>query len=90
MRPSHLANPLLRFRLPGVLLAIVILIGITGYQIIDGWDLLDSFYMTIITISTVGYTEVHPQSRSRQQDRLAKHQPPGRVEVLRHPLRVDR
>ncbi|TMC83000.1 MAG: potassium channel protein, partial [Chloroflexi bacterium] len=29
--------------------------------LINGWDLLDSFYMVIITISTVGYTEVHPQ-----------------------------
>jgi voltage-gated potassium channel len=62
MRSSQVANPLLRFRLPGVLLAVVILIGTTGYLLIDGWDLLDSFYMTIITISTVGYTEVHPQS----------------------------
>src|SRR5258708_5369355 len=30
-------------------------------MLINGWDLLDSFYMVIITISTVGYTEVHPQ-----------------------------
>ena len=58
----HVAHPLRRFRLPGVLLAIVIAIGVTGYALIDRWDLLDSFYMTIITISTVGYTEVHPQS----------------------------
>jgi voltage-gated potassium channel len=62
MRSSHVPNPLLRFRLPGVLLAIVIAAGVTGYLLIDRWDLLDSFYMTIITISTVGYTEVHPQS----------------------------
>jgi voltage-gated potassium channel len=45
-----------------MLLAIVIVTGVTGYALIDRWDLLDSFYMTIITISTVGYTEVHPQS----------------------------
>ena len=62
MRKSHVPNPLLRFRLPAVLLAIVIVTGVTGYALIDRWDLLDSFYMTIITISTVGYTEVHPQS----------------------------
>jgi voltage-gated potassium channel len=54
-------NPLLRFRLAVILLAIVILVGVTGYILIDGWNLLDSFYMVIITISTVGYTEVHPQ-----------------------------
>jgi voltage-gated potassium channel len=54
-------HPLLRFRLAASLLAIVIVVGVGGYMLIDGWSLLDSFYMTIITISTVGYTEVHQQ-----------------------------
>ena len=58
MKTEH---PLLRFRLAFTLLAIVIVVGIAGYMLIDGWDFLDSFYMVIITISTVGYTEVHPQ-----------------------------
>src|SRR6184192_50243 len=57
-------HPLRRFRLAAVLLAIVVVIGVTGYMTIDGWNLLDSFYMVIITISTVGYTEVHPQSQA--------------------------
>ena len=56
-----LEHPLRRFRLAAVLLGIVVVVGITGYRLINGWDLLDSFYMVIITISTVGYTEVHPQ-----------------------------
>ena len=55
-------HPLLRFRLAAILVAIVIAVGTGGYMLIDGWDLFDSFYMVIITISTVGYTEVHPQS----------------------------
>jgi voltage-gated potassium channel len=58
MRAEH---PLRRFRLPLILLGIVIVLGVAGYMLIDRWDLLDSFYMVIITISTVGYTEVHPQ-----------------------------
>jgi len=45
-----------------VLLAVIIVYGIAGYMLIDRWNLLDSFYMVIITISTVGYTEIHPQS----------------------------
>src|SRR3989449_1846256 len=57
----RLEHPLRRFRLAAVLLAIVITVGVTGYMVIDGWSLLDSFYMVIITISTVGYTEVHAQ-----------------------------
>lgn len=55
-----LQHPLRRFRLPGLLVAGVILYGISGYMLIEGWNLLDSFYMVIITISTVGFTEVHP------------------------------
>ena len=54
-------HPLLRFRLAAILLVIVIVVGTAGYMLLDGWSLLDSFYMVIITISTVGYTEVHPQ-----------------------------
>ncbi|HSS60818.1 MAG TPA: potassium channel protein [Candidatus Limnocylindrales bacterium] len=58
---TRLEHPLRRFRLAGVLLGIVIAVGVSGYMLINGWSLLDSFYMVIITISTVGYTEVHPQ-----------------------------
>ena len=61
MSRSRAVNPIVRFRLAAILLAIVIAVGVTGYRLIDGWNLLDSFYMVIITISTVGYTEVHPQ-----------------------------
>lgn len=61
MTRNRAANPLLRFRLAAVLIGVVVLVGVAGYMLIDGWDLLDSFYMVIITISTVGYTEVHPQ-----------------------------
>src|SRR2546430_10509393 len=57
----RLEHPLRRFRLAATLLAIVITVGVTGYMVIDGWSLVDSFYMVIITISTVGYTEVHAQ-----------------------------
>ena len=53
-------HPLSRFRLPGVLLTAVVLYGVVGYMLLEGWNLLDSFYMVIITISTVGFTEVHP------------------------------
>jgi voltage-gated potassium channel len=61
LRRPRLENPLVRFRLALILLGVVIVVGVTGYMLINGWDLLDSFYMVIITISTVGYTEVHPQ-----------------------------
>jgi len=40
----------------------VIIIGTVGYILIENYRLLDAFYMTIITIATVGYEEVHPLS----------------------------
>jgi voltage-gated potassium channel len=36
----------------------VTIIGTIGYRILEGWRWLDAAYMTIITLSTVGFTEV--------------------------------
>jgi len=44
------------------LLLAVIAFGVLGLMLIEGWGLLDALYMTLITISTVGYKEVHPLS----------------------------
>ncbi len=45
-----------------VLLVLVIAGGTVGYMSIENWGILDSFYMTIVTLSTVGYGEVYPLS----------------------------
>ena len=45
-----------------ILLGFVFLSGISGYMLIEGWDFLDSIYMTVITIASVGYMEVNPLS----------------------------
>lgn len=41
-------------------IAVALLFGATGYRLIEGWSWLDSLYMTVITLSTVGYGETHP------------------------------
>lgn len=43
-----------------LLLSILILSGIIGFKIISGFSWIDSIYMTIITITTVGFGEVQP------------------------------
>ena len=41
-----------------VLLISLILTGVIGYKILLDLSILDALYMTVITISTVGYAEV--------------------------------
>ncbi|MGA8263498.1 MAG: potassium channel protein, partial [Ignavibacteriaceae bacterium] len=42
------------------ILLVVLFIGSFGFMLIEHWDFLDSLYMTIITITTTGFEEVHP------------------------------
>jgi voltage-gated potassium channel len=51
-----------RLRLALILLIAVFILGISGYMAIEGWGFLDSFYMTVITIASVGFMEVNPLS----------------------------
>jgi voltage-gated potassium channel len=45
---------------PLYLLAAITILGILGYYFICAYPLVDAFYMTIITVATVGFGEVHP------------------------------
>lgn len=46
--------------------ASIITVGIAGLMTIEGWSFLDALYMTVITVSTVGYKEVHDLSVAGQ------------------------
>ncbi len=50
------------WRLVALLIAGVHVVGTAGYVLIEGWSAWDAFYMTVITVTTVGYGEVHPLS----------------------------
>jgi voltage-gated potassium channel len=45
-----------------IILIAIALIGIIGYEFIEKWSFLDSTYMVITTLFTVGYQEVQPPS----------------------------
>ena len=40
------------------ILVIILMIGTVGYRQLEEWSLLDSLYMTVISITTVGFSEV--------------------------------
>ncbi len=44
----------------GLLLLALVAFGVAGYMIIEGWSFLDALFMTVTTITTVGFSEVHP------------------------------
>src|SRR5215472_11773564 len=49
-----------------VVLALLLLsaVGTVGFHWIEGWSWFDSFYMVVITLSTIGYQEVHELSHA--------------------------
>lgn len=49
-----------------VFFAVLTAVGTAGYMAIEGWNFPDSLYMTVITITAVGYEEVHPLTRMGQ------------------------
>jgi voltage-gated potassium channel len=44
-------------------LVTIVSIGVVGYMVIERWSFIDALYMTILTITTVGYGEVHTLSQ---------------------------
>ncbi len=45
-----------------ILLGMVIIVGTSGYIVLEKWGFLDALYMTVITITTVGFKEVRQVS----------------------------
>lgn len=45
-----------------IMLIISLFIGVAGYILIEGYTFIEAFYMTMITVTTAGYLEVHPLS----------------------------
>jgi voltage-gated potassium channel len=39
-------------------LGVIATVGVLGYMLFEGWSFIDALYMTVITLTTVGYKEV--------------------------------
>jgi voltage-gated potassium channel len=55
-------RPFFNIYFPLALIATIFCIGIIGFILIEGYSLFDAYYMTVITVATVGFQEVHPLS----------------------------
>lgn len=47
-----------------LLIGLVMAVGTAGYVIFEGWGMFDAIYMTVITITTIGFKEVHELSKA--------------------------
>ena len=56
--------PLRRYLIALAIPIVLVASGTLGYRLIEGWGWLDSIYMTVTTLTTVGFGEVHPLSRT--------------------------
>jgi voltage-gated potassium channel len=48
--------------LSAILIILINAFGTIGYMVMEGWNFRDSLYMTVITLTTVGFREVHKLS----------------------------
>jgi len=55
-------GPLFQFVLGLCLMCVVFVVGLSVFMFVEGWSFIESFYMMVITLSTVGFGEIHPLS----------------------------
>jgi voltage-gated potassium channel len=60
----RMSRPARRFLLVSLAILATLVIGTIGFTVISGYPVFDAFYMTLTTMTTVGYGEIHPLDRA--------------------------
>lgn len=61
---ANFPTSIMNLRAAVILFGIDLGIGMSGYILLENYNILDAFYMTVITVATVGFTEVQPLSEA--------------------------
>jgi voltage-gated potassium channel len=59
-----MSRPARRFLFVSLAILATLVIGTIGFTVISGYPVFDAFYMTLTTMTTVGYGEIHPLGRA--------------------------
>ena len=62
IRRNLLPRSIFRIRNAIIALALTIVFGTIGFSLIEGWSVADSFYVTVQTLTTVGYGDLPPRT----------------------------
>ncbi len=62
VRPQRADRSAKQLGLAVLTLILTVVIGTVGYIVVEGWSFSDAVYMTIISLTTTGFTEVRPLS----------------------------
>jgi voltage-gated potassium channel len=60
MYSGHMNSLLFRVLVFLAVLVVLLIVGILGFMVAEGLSFLDALYFTVVTISTVGYGDIHP------------------------------
>ncbi|NUQ23229.1 MAG: potassium channel protein [Saprospiraceae bacterium] len=61
---ANFPTSIMNLRAAAILFGIDLVIGMLGYVLLENYKILDALYMTVITVATVGFTEVQPLSET--------------------------
>lgn len=54
------AGPFWRLAVAFAVFAVIFVLGVAGFMLVEGWTFFESLYMVVITLSTVGFQEIRP------------------------------